>query len=73
MGGMTKQPTPTEYSAPALAQAADVDVRTIRRWIATGQLEARRATPRSPVRIPAAAAAELLQRLGRELPDKAKS
>ena len=60
--------TTEEIDAKTLAEAADVTGATVRRWIAVGLVPARRIAPGSPWRIPRAAAEEILERIGRELP-----
>jgi excisionase family DNA binding protein len=65
---MTKQTDSAEYTVDQVAAAAGASSRTVRGWIARGHLDALRATPRSPLRIPASAASKLLKRLGRTIP-----
>jgi len=57
------------WTSEDLAGLAGVTAAAVRRWIRRGDLAAHRATPTSPYRIPHEAARELLQRLGREVPD----
>lgn len=74
MRGMSKSrisdtsDAPRWLSADQVALAAEVTPDAVRRWIRAGRLQAYRAMPGSPWRIPIAAAADLLERLGRELP-----